>query len=517
MVTHPQKSTSSNAIICNGDNQAKTSTMTTATPSASSSLNVRSVGGSGNMQQLSTSWEFIKLEHRPILDLKTDDEKDEPQDVAPPRFIKISDGKISLGPPKPCENTKDKEVMEARIMELEEALLRLQEKVNNSQCGSPTLERDLKEQLENMSRSMRTKDRRAMQACRDYKVLQARFSRQENLLHIMQQENKTLQQRIRQYEHCLDDVMRKVVDAIVAEDSLREEVSMLKTRVRDLEAQNAALSASPAKGKDEGYCTMSSGQPQPSNSHLEDLPEEPEQWLMSAEPCSADMEDWSMSQEELGIIPLDDESNDHEHDWIWNSSGYLNSTMIDSQSEGISQLLQETIIYSEDEEIACIDFTRDFYKLVNITSESTRSLHSHMEAETDDEDENCSEYPRVCRNGEVSPTPSEAGRAQVTSCSSSDSGDQSRTDITVSNPNTSTEITCTLRSDLAITNSNENSPSWRKSNGWKRVEKEKEELVQQETVPEKKKSPPEVPVRRSFRQTKSELPPAVPIRRSYRS
>jgi len=93
----------------------------------------------------------------------------------------------------------------------------------------------------------------------------------------MQQENRSLLTRIRQYEHCLDDVMRKVVDAIVAEDNLREEVSMLKGRVRDLEAQNAALSASPVKGRDEGYCTMSSGQPQPSNGHLEDLPEEPEQ------------------------------------------------------------------------------------------------------------------------------------------------------------------------------------------------------------------------------------------------
>lgn len=137
--------------------------------------------------------------------------------------------------------------------------------------------------------------------------------------------------------------MRKVVDAIVAEDNLREEVSMLKNRVRDLEAQNAALSSSPAKGRDEGYCTMSSGsgQPQPSG-HLEDLPEEPEQLLMMGEPTSADMEDWSMSQEELGA-GLEEYNN--ETDWLWQSSNYLNST-VDSQSESISKLLQTTVSVS---------------------------------------------------------------------------------------------------------------------------------------------------------------------------
>lgn len=157
---------------------------------------------------------------------------------------------------------------------------------------------------------------------------------------MLKTENKTLQERICQYEHCLDDVMRKVVDAIVAEDNLREEVTVLKNRVRDLEAQNAALTGSPAKGRDEGYCTMSSGQPQPSTGHLDDLPEEPEQFLMlAAEPCSAEMEDWSMSQEELGAA-LEEDNN--EADWIWTSADKINST-IDTQSEFISQLLQETV------------------------------------------------------------------------------------------------------------------------------------------------------------------------------
>lgn len=153
--------------------------------------------------------------------------------------------------------------------------------------------------------------------------------------------------------------MRKVVDAIVAEDILREEVTMLKNRVRDLEAQNAALSASPAKGRDEGYCTMSSGQPQPSNGHLEDLPEEPEQWLLPAEPCSTEMEDWSMSQEELPVVTLDDgqqlmrggrlltnlRRQNSENEWMWNSNDFLTSTTAetDSESEAISQLLQQKV------------------------------------------------------------------------------------------------------------------------------------------------------------------------------
>ncbi|XP_043064177.1 uncharacterized protein LOC108096626 isoform X3 [Drosophila ficusphila] len=270
-----------------------------------------------------------------------------------------------------------------------------------------------------------------------------RFARQESLLQSMQQENRSLLTRIRQYEHCLDDVMRKVVDAIVAEDNLREEVTMLKSRVRDLEAQNAALSASPVKGRDEGYCTMSSGQPQPSNGHLEDLPEEPEQWLLPAEPCSTEMEDWSMSQEELAVMTFDDEREHHlqhpqqqrrkrDHDWLWPSSDFINSTTVetDSVADGIAQLLQQKIVYSEDEEVACTDFTNDFYKLVNIRSNSSRSLYSYLEGETDDEDEDDeegedssmseSQVGPAGRTTGGSPTPSEAGRAQLTSCSSSE-------------------------------------------------------------------------------------------------
>ncbi|XP_065367103.1 nucleoprotein TPR isoform X1 [Calliphora vicina] len=433
---------------------------------------------------------------RKQLDIKEceDDDKDDLHATAfvpPTNYIKISQGKIQLVhqpppptptttpstllPPPPCspppsfssqhicnglESPNDKDKIEHRIVELEAALLRLQEKVNNSQCGSPTFEKELRQQLENMSRVIKSKERKQLQTCRDHKALQTRFARQENLLHTLQQENKALLLRVRQYEHCLDDVMRKVVDAIVAEDNLREEVSLLKGRVRDLEAQNAALSASPAKGRDEGYCTMSSGQPQPSNGHLEDLPEEPEQWLLPAEPCSTEMEDWSMSQEELAVITLDDDRElQHrrqqklsEHDWIWNSTDLLNSTMVETDSVGdnISQLLQQKIIYSEDEEVACTEFTNDFYKLVNIRSSSARSLYSYIEGDTDDEDDdeddedsedddddeeddgNSSLSPShkrlrskvlKSRQKQPSPTPSEAGRAQVTSCSSSETDD----------------------------------------------------------------------------------------------
>ncbi|XP_043064176.1 uncharacterized protein LOC108096626 isoform X2 [Drosophila ficusphila] len=371
-----------------------------------------------------------------------EDDKEDVLDIMPPppNYIQISQGRIQLvhQPRTPLES-------EAGTLSLERhgGSISGSGGCDKSQCGSPTFEKELREQIENMNRIMKSKERKQMQTCRDHKALQTRFARQESLLQSMQQENRSLLTRIRQYEHCLDDVMRKVVDAIVAEDNLREEVTMLKSRVRDLEAQNAALSASPVKGRDEGYCTMSSGQPQPSNGHLEDLPEEPEQWLLPAEPCSTEMEDWSMSQEELAVMTFDDEREHHlqhpqqqrrkrDHDWLWPSSDFINSTTVetDSVADGIAQLLQQKIVYSEDEEVACTDFTNDFYKLVNIRSNSSRSLYSYLEGETDDEDEDDeegedssmseSQVGPAGRTTGGSPTPSEAGRAQLTSCSSSE-------------------------------------------------------------------------------------------------
>lgn len=120
--------------------------------------------------------------------------------------------------------------------------------------------------------------------------------------------------------------------------------------------------------------------------------------------------------------------------------------------------LQFQIIYSEDEEVTCTEFTNDFYKLVNIRSSSARSLYSYVEDDTDDEDDdehddddddddeeddsendleddgNSSLSPShkrlrskmlKSRQKQPSPTPSEAGRAQVTSCSSSETDDVS--------------------------------------------------------------------------------------------
>lgn len=89
------------------------------------------------------------------------------------------------------------------------------------------------------------------------------------------------------------------------------------------------------------------------------------------------------------------------------------------------------LVYSEDEEVACTNFTNDFYKLVNIRSNSSRSLFSYVEGETDDEDDEDEEDEQDSSMSEsqikqrVSPTPSEAGRAQLTSCSSSETDEHS--------------------------------------------------------------------------------------------
>ncbi|XP_050325501.1 uncharacterized protein LOC126756473 isoform X2 [Bactrocera neohumeralis] len=395
---------------------------------------------------------------RKTLDIKEeDDDKDDIQAFSPPtNYITISQGKIQL---VHQQRSQESDISDA------------QNRKDRSHCVSPTFEKELREQLDNMNRVIKSKERKQKQTCPGHKTLQTRITHQETLLRSMQQENYTLKRSIRHYERCLDDVMRKVVDAIVAEDILREEVTMLKNRVRDLEAQNAALSASPAKGRDEGYCTMSSGQPQPSNGHLEDLPEEPEQWLLPAEPCSTEMEDWSMSQEELPVVTLDDgqqlmrggrlltnlRRQNGENEWMWNSNDFLTSTTAetDSESEAISQLLQQKIVYSEDEDIARTEFTNEFYKLVDIRSASARSLFSYIEGETDDEDDDDEEdetsslskrrirlRSKIALNGNrlkaASPTPSEAGRAQVTSCSSSESDEQSRCTTTQHELNGST-------------------------------------------------------------------------------
>ncbi|XP_055537981.1 uncharacterized protein LOC129725788 [Wyeomyia smithii] len=449
--------------------------------------------------------EKLDIESPTTLELPDDYERpliiqSEPQS---PVYERGKPGSLYINSSNRSESCKNTDQLESRIAELEDALLRLQDRVNQSQCNSPTLEKEIKEHLEIMNKVIKTKDKQSLQACREHKTLQARFQRQENSLLILQSENKSLHQRVKQYEACLDDIMRKVVDALVAEDSLRDEVSILKNRVRDLEAQNAALTGSPAKSRDEGYCTMSSGQPQPTqDSHLAELPEEPEQWLVSAEPCTAEMEDWSMSQEELATA-LEEDS----HEWIWNSS-FLTTT--ETQTEDVSTLLEEQVVYSDDEEVACTNFTRDFYRLVNIKSESTRSLHSPAlpdltTASSSDENERT-----------ASPSPSEAGQAQVHSCSSSESSDVITEKYDPSFSTSSHKIpiaTTDLLQDALITRSNQHqqqsknnfkdgaqkpSSTWRRSTGWRRVPKNNHEthIPVPIHLKDRLKSPPPIPVRR---------------------
>lgn len=307
-----------------------------------------------------------------------------------------------------------------------------------------------------MSKALKTKDKRTSQVCQEHKTLQVirdtrhllfrrpslnslkllfqeKFEKQETVLKDLQTENRVLQKRILQYEKCLDDVTKKVIDAIINEDRLRVEVGILKDRVLDLEAQTVlppppppsshGLShGSPAKMRgDEGYCTMP-----PMNSMLENLPEEePEQYLVAtcsssfnccnsdgiAEPCTAEMEDWSLSQEDVGAtITLDE-------DWIWKEATSINAPPpIDAEH---ANLLNNPIVYSDDdEELVCKEFTSDYYRLVNLKSESNKSLvlendnnefnpvssdgdHCNDEDSDDDEDE----MP--------SPTASEKGRQLV--------------------------------------------------------------------------------------------------------
>lgn len=272
--------------------------------------------------------------------------------------------------------------------------------------------------------------------------LQDKFEKQEESLKDLQNENRVLQKRIHQYEKCLDDVTKKVIDAIINEDRLRVEVGILKERVLDLEAQTvlplppppSLLShGSPAKMRgDEGYCTMP-----PMNSTLENLPEEePEQYLIAtcsafnccssdgiAEPCTAEMEDWSLSQEDVGATIAMDE------DWIWKEATSINAPPpIDTDH---SNLLDNPIVYSDDdEELVCKEFTSDYYRLVNLKSESNKSLvlendnnefnpvssdgdHCNDEdsddEDEDDEDETATHLVDVI----PSPTASEKGRQLV--------------------------------------------------------------------------------------------------------
>lgn len=213
--------------------------------------------------------------------------------------------------------------------------------------------------------------------------MQDKFDRQECALKDLQNENRALQKRIQQYEKCLDDVTKKVIDAIINEDRLRLEVGVLRERVLDLETQGSLSKrharlpgGSPAKGRDDGYCTMP-----PTNATLENLPEEePEQYVTVtcstftccgsdgiAEPCTAEMEEWSMSQEDVGAtIALEDE-------WMWKEATSLDA--LPNNDDKHANLLDNPIAYSDDDdELVCKEFTSDYYRLVNLASESNKSL-----------------------------------------------------------------------------------------------------------------------------------------------
>lgn len=101
---------------------------------------------------------------------------------------------------------------------------------------------------------------------------------------------------------------------------------------------------------------------------------------------------------------------------------------------------------------------------MNIASGSTRSLQSA--ADVSDTDES---IPNDRYN---SPTPSEAGLAQVSSCSSSDSSEQ-----TATGRQDGTILSDKLRQDVLVLrhkthhSGTQSMPStnWRRSNGWRRV------------------------------------------------
>ncbi|XP_055701233.1 uncharacterized protein LOC129800678 isoform X3 [Phlebotomus papatasi] len=421
------------------------------------------MSGTKNAQQLlSTSWEFIRPPVKNDEAGRSTDYDLSSQEISqrPPRYIEVQHGNIFLSshpqisptekvPEGDLDKVENSSVpYQERISELEDAVCRLQKIVYQSQTGFSTAEKELLEQIENMKKTQMAKDKRTMQICWEHRALQEKFVRQERVLLSLQHENRSLQKRIVQYEHCLDDVSERVVHAIMAEDRLRAEFALLKNRMRDLEVKNTTSGSmgSPARGKDEGYCTMSSG---PLPSTLENLPEEPEQWILSDGGHSADMEDWSLSQEEL-VAQLEEEDS---NEWTWRNSQFAPLNM-DAKCEEISTLLEEEIVYSESEELPCKDFTSDFYKLVNIQSESCKSLML--------EDSDAAKIDSDSDAAEQCSSLSEMGQEQLCSCSSSDES----TEMHFSAKLPSAQISKSLQEQkrqYAFPK------QWRRSFGWRKV------------------------------------------------
>lgn len=189
------------------------------------------------------------------------------------------------------------------------------------------------------------------------------------------------------------------------------------------------------------------------------------------------------------------------------------------------------LVYSDDEEVECIKFTRDFYRLVNLRSNSTPSLQSQIDSE---ESSNVKE-PLV-----PSPTPSEAGRAQIQSCSSSDSGDfRLANDIVVIEPK-ATELLDDRNNDASdvkeiVSNTGKvfqlrgnkipvatyrqgTSHSWRRSNGWTKVSNGKLKVRNLHVVIEQFNGLilflQETSLSPNSSPTKTSIPPPIPIRRT---
>lgn len=140
-------------------------------------------------------------------------------------------------------------------------------------------------------------------------------------------------------------------------------------------------------------------------------------------------------------------------------------------------------------------------------SGSSKSLQSHKAIDSEDESYDdfvdTIERKRRHRDSIVSPTPSEAGLAQLTTCSSSsDSESRSTLELSVEK----NEVIPKDVKEVKITRSQIPCSSWRRSNGWRRVPK----ASNGSSLPIK---PMAISCKAST--MKSKIPPPVPIRRSY--
>lgn len=61
----------------------------------------------------------------------------------------------------------------------------------------------------------------------------------ESPFELLKHENQLLHQRLHIFEGCLDDAMRKIANAILTENNLRNHITELQNRVRDLESTAA--------------------------------------------------------------------------------------------------------------------------------------------------------------------------------------------------------------------------------------------------------------------------------------